>query len=39
MQPLPNWELAGAMWTYKALDFGLMDEHYAGVRKDLIALL
>lgn len=28
-----------AMWTYKALDFGLMDEHYAGVRKDLIALL
>ena len=28
-----------AMWTYKALDFGLVDEHYAGVRKDLIALL
>ena len=28
-----------AMWTYKALDFGLMDEHYAGIRKDLIALL
>ena len=38
MQPLPNWELA-AMWTYKALDFGLVGEHYAGVRKDLIALL
>ena len=28
-----------AMWTYKALDFGLVGEHYAGVRKDLIALL
>ena len=28
-----------AMWTYKALDFGLVDEHYAGIRKDLIALL
>ncbi len=28
-----------AMWTYKALDFGLMDAHYDTIRESLIPLL
>lgn len=28
-----------AAWTYKALDFGLIDEHYASIKDQLIELL
>lgn len=28
-----------AMWTYKLMDFGLIDEHYAPIREDMIRIL
>lgn len=31
--------IARAVWTYKQKDFGLTDEHYAGVQSELIKLL
>ncbi len=30
--------IGGAMWTYKKMDFGVIDEHYDAIRDDLIAL-
>lgn len=31
--------IAHAVWTYKVKDFGIIDEHYNGVRDELIKLL
>ena len=30
--------IGGAMWSYKKMDFGIVDEHYEAIRDDLITL-
>lgn len=32
-------QIGYALWTYKDMDFGLMEEHYAPIRNDMIRLL
>jgi len=34
-----KYDIGRAAWTYKKMDFGLIDEHYAPVKDDLIRLL
>ncbi len=31
-------QIGGAVWSYKKMDFGLIDEHYDAIRDELIAL-
>ena len=31
--------IAHAMWTYKKMDFGLIDSHYEPIRDDMIRIL
>jgi hypothetical protein len=31
--------IAHAMWTYKKMDFGLIDDHYAPIRSEMITIL
>lgn len=33
-----EYDIGCAIWTYKQKDFGLIDSHYDGIRKDLISL-
>jgi len=34
-----EYDIGHAMWTYKQMDFGLTEDHYAPIRQDLISLL
>ena len=31
-------QIGGAVWSYKKMDFGLIDEHYDLIRDQLISL-
>lgn len=33
-----KYDIGCAVWTYKKMDFGLVDEHYAPIKEDLIKL-
>ncbi len=34
---LDEYGIGRALWSYKEMDFGLIDEHYSNIRKDMIA--
>ena len=33
-----KYNIGCAVWTYKEMDFGLTEEHYASIKDDLLAL-
>lgn len=39
MKTFKKYDIHSAVWTYKLMDFGITDEHYAPIKNELIQLL